>query len=55
MTGHIGTDRMSKVALGKEVLTPEEVKHAEHCSDCVDAIAELIRERVANEKRERPT
>ena len=53
MTGHIGADRMFKVAHGKDVLTPEEVNHVEHCSDCVDAMAELIRKRITQEKRDR--
>ncbi|HYR43234.1 MAG TPA: hypothetical protein VER98_09435 [Terriglobia bacterium] len=54
MTGHIGADRVSNVASGEDLLTPEELEHVEHCSDCMDAIAELIRERITQEKKERP-
>jgi len=54
MQGHIGADRISKVAHGTDLLTPEELEHVEHCSDCLDAIAESIRERLRQGKRERP-
>ncbi len=53
MTGHVSADRVSKVAGGIDLLTAQELVHVEFCSDCLDAIAELIRERITQEGKER--
>jgi hypothetical protein len=46
MAGHIAADRILKIAEGTEYLTQEEVEHVEDCTDCVNAIAELVRKRI---------
>jgi hypothetical protein len=53
MTIHLNKERSSQIADGTELLTSEELQHLEHCSDCVDAIAERIRERLEMEKSAR--
>jgi hypothetical protein len=54
METHLNRERFSSVADGSEFLTSEEVSHLEHCSDCVEAMAERIRERIQLEDSERP-
>ena len=46
METHLDEERFSQVADGSEFLTLEELKHLEHCSDCVEAMAEQIRKRI---------
>jgi hypothetical protein len=46
---HLNKERFSQIADGSELLTAAELKHLEHCSDCVEAIGERIRERIRRE------
>ena len=50
MTNHLDKERSSKIADEAALLTAEELEHLEHCSDCVEAIAQRIRERLQMEK-----
>ena len=54
MEVHLDKERFSQVADGSELLSVEEVKHLEHCSDCVEAMAERIRERIQLEDSRQP-
>jgi hypothetical protein len=46
METHLDEERFSQIADGSHFLTLGEIKHLEHCSDCLDAMAERIRERI---------
>ena len=50
MAGHIAADRVQKIAEGTASMTEEEVEHVRECSDCVNAIAELVRKRITQEQ-----
>ncbi len=49
MAGHIAADRVVKIAEGTAFMTEEEVEHVRECTDCVNAIAELVRKRIAQQ------
>jgi len=49
MSGHIATERVVKIAEGTALMTEEEVDHLRECTDCVNAIAELVRKRIAEQ------
>ena len=53
MAGHIAADRILKIAEGTEYLTQEEVDHVKECTDCVNAIAELVRKRIVEQEESR--
>ena len=46
MDTHLDKNRFLELVDGTEFLTPEERKHLEHCPDCVEKMAEQIREGV---------
>ena len=48
MTAHLAAERIADIASGTDLLTSEELQHVEHCTDCLDAVAELIRETAAS-------
>lgn len=52
MAGHIAADRIVKIAEGKAFMTEEEVEHVKECTDCLNAIAELVRKRITEEQCE---
>ena len=50
MAGHIAAYRILKIAEGTAYLTQEEMEHVKECTQCVNAIAELVRKRITQEQ-----
>ena len=53
METHLNKERFSQIAEESGFLTLEEVRHLEHCLDCVEAVGDRIRERIQQEDCER--